>query len=59
MNTKTGQIYRSKREIEEAKARGEPLVEVSPEVADLMAMGLTARNRKERRQQARDQKRRK
>lgn len=36
MNTETGQIYRGVEEIEAARERGEPVVEVSNRVAKLM-----------------------
>lgn len=48
MNTDTGQIYRDM-EIEAAKLRGEPIVEVSERVADAVAIGMEALQRAERR----------
>ena len=36
MNTDTGRIYRTAEEIEAAKKRGEPLVEIATTVADMM-----------------------
>ena len=52
MNTNTGQIYRTKEEIEAAKARGEPLVPVSDRVAEIIEAGHRALNRRERRRLA-------
>lgn len=49
MNTDTGRIYRTLDEIDAAKRRGEPLVEVSKEVAALMEEGQESLNRKARR----------
>lgn len=48
MNTGTGQVYRGLTQIEAAKLRGEPIVEVSPRVARLVELG----NRFERRRAA-------
>lgn len=52
MNTNTGRIYRTPEEIAAARARGEPLAEVSEQVADLMEHGQAAVNRKQRRYKA-------
>ncbi|HVH53608.1 MAG TPA: hypothetical protein VNA32_05675 [Actinomycetota bacterium] len=38
MNTETGRIYREQEEIEAARKRGEPVVEVSERVAELMEL---------------------
>lgn len=51
MNTDTGRIYRTAEEIEAARKRGEPLVEVSPLVAEQMEVGRDTMNRKARRRQ--------
>lgn len=42
MNTDTGRIYRGEAEIEAARQRGEPLVEVSERVAQLVEAGQYA-----------------
>lgn len=39
MNTETGQIYRGEKEIEAAIKRGEPIVEVSENVAQMVERG--------------------
>lgn len=49
MNTETGTIYRGDAAINAARERGEPIVEVSGRVAELMEMG----NREERRRRER------
>lgn len=36
MNTNTGEIYRGKEHVVAAKARGEPLVPLSEELADIL-----------------------
>lgn len=46
MNTNTGQIYQGVYEIEAARERGEPVVEVSPRVAKLMTEALDRRRRR-------------
>lgn len=51
MNTDTGQVYRTKSEIDAAFMRGEPLVPVSEDVADAVEAGM-ALNRHERRRLA-------
>jgi hypothetical protein len=44
MNTDTGQIYRDVEEIKAAKSRGENVVEVSPQVAELMELAQAAKS---------------
>lgn len=58
MNTDTGQVYRTLEEALKAKARGEPVVEVSAQVADAVEIGMLAMNRAERRRAARDARKR-
>ncbi len=52
MNVETGQMYRGVDEINAAKERGEPIVEVSERVAKAVEIGMQALNRRERREQA-------
>lgn len=49
MNTDTGQIYRNALDIDAARLRGEPIVDVSERVADAVEIGMAALNRAERR----------
>ncbi len=51
MNVETGQMYRGVDEINAAKERGEPIVEVSERVAKAVEIGMQALNRRERRKQ--------
>lgn len=44
MNTETGEIYRGQLAIEAALERGEPVVSVSEQVAQMMEIGRTARS---------------
>lgn len=48
MNTETGQIYRGADAISAARARGEPVVEVSERVATAMEAGNRAERRARR-----------
>ena len=58
MNTDNGRIYRNAEAIEAARARGEPLAEVSEQVADTVEIGMLALNRAQRRVQQREARRR-
>ena len=49
MNTDTGQVYRGHEEISAARARGEPIVEVSARVAALVERGAIEVDKDERR----------
>jgi hypothetical protein len=49
MNVDTGKVYTTDREIEAARTRKEPLVEVSPRVAKLLGIGRAQRVRDLRR----------
>jgi hypothetical protein len=49
MNTETGQIYRGEAAVEEARKRGEPLVELTEDQAN----HLEGLNREQRREEAR------
>jgi|GEM_PF-3864326 len=57
MNTRTGTIYRTPEEIADAKARGEPLVEISETVAALVDAGRVSLNRRQRRARAAENRR--
>lgn len=48
MNPDTGEIYRTAAEVAAARARGEPLVRVSSDVADMVEAGraLSAKRRR-------------
>jgi hypothetical protein len=49
MNTETGNIYRTQLDIDAARQRGEPVVDVSEHVADAVEIGMQALQRAERR----------
>lgn len=57
MNPESGRIYRTTEEIEAARSRGEPIVQVSERVADAVEIGSEVLNRAERRLRAREERR--
>lgn len=57
MNTDSGRIYQGGAQIKAAYARGEPIVPVSPYVAQVVEEGHRSLNRAERRRIAREERR--
>jgi len=49
MNSETGQVYRGLEQILAAEGRGEPVVPVSPRVAEAVEVGMHYLNRRDRR----------
>ena len=57
MNTDSGRIYQGEAQIKAALERGEPVVPVSPYVAQVVEEGHRSLNRAERRRTAREERR--